>query len=79
MVCDVKKRERKTNFVFFSIVYFLISGRVNYVCGQQSIAFKTIIEKSYFGEIEIFHNTSRLFSARAQTECNLLTIKKKVF
>ena len=56
----------------------MISGRVNYVCGPQSISFKTIIEKSYFGEIEIFHNTPRLFSARAHVECNLLTIKKKV-
>ena len=36
-------------------VYFLISGRINFIAGNYEIAFKAFISGTYFGEIEIFN------------------------
>lgn len=44
------------------------------VVGVHAITFKTYVTGSYFGEIEIFDNSSRLHSARAEVECELLGI-----
>lgn len=41
------------------MVYFLISGRVNYLIGNQGLCFKTFVNGSYFGEIEIFRECLR--------------------
>lgn len=56
-------------------VYFIVNGRVNMVIGVYSITFKTYVTGSYFGEIEIFDNSARFHSARAETECELLAIE----
>lgn len=60
-------------------VYFVVNGRVNMVIGVYSITFKTYVTGSYFGEIEIFDNSARFHSARAETECELLSIEQYVF
>lgn len=62
-----------------NLVYFLYAGRVNYVVGPQNIAFKSMVEGSYFGEIEIYENRSRYFNCRAETDCDLLTISSDRF
>ena len=45
------------------------------VIGVYSITFKTYVTGSYFGEIEIFDNSPRFHSARAEIECELLSIE----
>lgn len=62
-----------------NLVYFLYAGRVNYVVGPQNIVFKSMVEGSYFGEIEIYENRSRYFNCRAETDCDLLTISSDRF
>ena len=62
-----------------NLVYFLYAGRVNYVVGPQNIVFKSMVEGSYFGEIEIYENRSRYFNCRAETNCDLLTISSDRF
>lgn len=49
------------------------------VIGVYSITFKTYVTGSYFGEIEIFDNSARFHSARAELECELLAIEQDVF
>ncbi|CAD8125702.1 unnamed protein product [Paramecium sonneborni] len=60
-------------------VYFIVNGRVNMVIGVYSITFKTYVTGSYFGEIEIFDNSARFHSARAELECELLAIEQDIF
>jgi hyperpolarization activated cyclic nucleotide-gated potassium channel 1 len=55
-------------------VYFIVNGRVNMVIGVHAITFKTYVSGSYFGEIEVFDNSSRLHTARAEVDCDLLAI-----
>ncbi len=62
-----------------NLVYFLYNGRVNYVVGPQNIVFKSMVQGSYFGEIEIYENRSRYFSCRAEVQCDLLTISSDKF
>jgi hyperpolarization activated cyclic nucleotide-gated potassium channel 1 len=45
------------------------------VIGVHNITFKSYTAGSYFGEIEIFDNSSRLHSARAEVETDLLSIE----
>ncbi|KRX06126.1 Cyclic nucleotide-binding protein [Pseudocohnilembus persalinus] len=57
-------------------IYFLIKGRVNYIVGNQGLCFKTLPQKSYFGEIECFRVCLRLFSVQCQTNCDLMCIER---
>lgn len=45
------------------------------VIGVHNVTFKTYTAGSYFGEIEIFDNSSRLHSARAEVETDLLCVE----
>ena len=47
--------------------------------GKYNTCFKTLIESSYFGEIELYQNSSRLFTIQASSECHLLIIRKEDF
>lgn len=62
-----------------NLVYFIYNGRVNYVVGPQNIAFKSMVQGSYFGEIEIYENKLRYFNCRAEKDCDLLTIPADKF
>ena len=62
-----------------NLIYFLYNGRVNYVVGTQNIVFKSMVEGSYFGEIEVYENRSRYFNCRAEVDCDLLTISSDKF
>jgi hypothetical protein len=59
-------------------VYFLISGRVNIVVGANMLNLKSYVQGSYFGEIEILANTTRQSTIRAEVDCDLLTLNRKV-
>jgi hyperpolarization activated cyclic nucleotide-gated potassium channel 1 len=58
-------------------VFFVVSGRVNYVYSKQS--FKTIVTGSYFGEIELLDQVPREFSAMTEGECEFLVMSKALF
>ena len=47
--------------------------------GKYHTCFKTIVDGSYFGEIEIYDNTSRQFNLQACSECHLLVIRREDF
>lgn len=59
-------------------IYFLYKGRVDFILNIRSIPFKTMLEGSYFGDIEVFYKIRRLNSCRAQTDCELLVMPKFV-
>lgn len=60
-------------------MYFIISGRVNIVVGAHMLNLKTYVQGSYFGEIEMVNNTIRSSTIRAEMDCELLTLSRKVF
>ena len=59
-------------------VYIILEGRVNCL-GSRSICFKSYVEGSYFGEVEVIHNCPRLFSAKAQEHSTLLKLTTEQF
>lgn len=59
-------------------VYFLITGRVNIVVGANMLNLKTYVQGSYFGEIEILDNSTRQSTIRAECDCDMLTLNRKV-
>ena len=56
-----------------SLVYLVIEGQVNCL-GERSLCFKSYGKGSYFGDIEIFCKTPRLFSVRAESTTTLAII-----
>jgi hyperpolarization activated cyclic nucleotide-gated potassium channel 1 len=61
------------------LVYFLVHGRVNMVIGMHLVTFKTYVQGSYFGEVEIFDASPRMHTARAEVACDMLTISQQAF
>jgi CRP-like cAMP-binding protein len=60
-------------------VYFLVTGRVN-LKAANGIAFKTYVQGSYFGEVEILENTVRTYTVQvASPIAELLAMSKAVF
>lgn len=59
--------------VVYDPVYLIIEGRVNCIA-ESSMCFKTFIKGSYFGDIEIFQKSPRLFSVKAETHSTLAMI-----
>lgn len=60
-------------------VYFLTRGKVNLIT-QNGIAFKTYVQGSYFGEVEILENKTRTCSVRAHKEgAEFLVLSKRQF
>lgn len=57
-----------------SLVYLILEGRVNCIV-PRNICLKTFIQGSYFGDYEVFNDTRRLFSARAETFTRLAVIE----
>jgi CRP-like cAMP-binding protein len=60
-------------------VYFLVSGRVNYVYSQHNTIFKTIVTGSYFGETELLDKVPREFSAVTKGNSEFLIMNKVLF
>jgi CRP-like cAMP-binding protein len=59
-------------------VFFILEGRIGLVDNNGYI-FKSYVEGSYFGEIEIIDKTVRDANAIAEQNCEILLIKKKDF
>lgn len=51
-----------------------MSGRINCLANR-SVCFKTYVEGSYFGEIEVLKNCPRIHSVRAEENTTLLEIR----
>lgn len=60
-------------------IYFVVTGRVNYLFGKQNSIFKTIVTGSYFGEIEMLDQVPREFSTMCEGYCEFLLMGKKLF
>ena len=58
-------------------MYFLLEGRVGVLTGTQKVCFKQIVKGSYFGDIEIFSRSARLFDTIAIVKTNLVVIGKE--
>lgn len=61
-----------------SFVYFLMEGRVEF-SNTLSKIFKVYVDGSYFGEIEVLKGCVRQFTARAQTDVEVLMLPREVF
>jgi len=55
-------------------IYFLLQGRVHF--SRKAQVFKSVMEGSYFGDIEAIKRTPRKFNAVAAKDCALLVMKK---
>lgn len=45
----IYKKDEYPNYI-----YFIVTGRVNFVIGPNDLCFKAFVSGSYFGDIEIF-------------------------
>lgn len=59
-------------------LYFLVKGRACYVTGKNDICFKSLQRGSYFGEIEVIHQTPRRFTVKAVVDCEMLTMSRQL-
>ena len=62
-------------------IYFVCSGRVNFLMQMGECVFKSWPRGAYFGEIEIIFDKRRICSAKAgpETDCDLFTLNKKYY
>lgn len=60
-------------------IYFIAKGRVSFLYNNDLISFKTMIQGSYFGEIEIIEKSLVKFSACCETECSLLVMSEQLW
>ncbi|KRX10444.1 Cyclic nucleotide-binding protein [Pseudocohnilembus persalinus] len=56
-------------------LYFITKGRVNFTLFKKNQAFRTFVQGSYFGELEIFSKKKRLYTVVCDTDCEFLTIQ----
>ena len=60
-----------------SEVFFVIEGRIEMcLC---NVIFKTILNGSYFGEIDVLFNQPREFTARSPVKTELLSVERNKF
>jgi len=59
-------------------MYFIVKGRVNFVLEEENIIFNTMIEGSYFGEVELIRSKPRDFSTLADSKVQLLSLPHAV-
>ena len=58
-------------------IYFILEGKT-VIKTEDEISFATLNNGSYFGEIEIIRKTYRDFTVIAETNCQLITLKKQI-
>lgn len=61
-----------------SFIYFLLSGRVGFFNNSNKL-FKTYVEGSYFGEIELFKSCLRQSQVKALTDIKMLLLPRENF
>eukprot|EP00742_Colponemidia_sp_Colp-10_P004514 GILJ01004818.1.p1 GENE.GILJ01004818.1~~GILJ01004818.1.p1 ORF type:complete len:942 (-),score=125.81 GILJ01004818.1:71-2896(-) len=59
-------------------MFFIAKGRVHAVL-ENGVVYKTIVEGSYFGEIELLFSTYRNMTMQAAVACELLALSKRDF
>ncbi len=59
-------------------MYFINNGRVHFVYGPKNFRYKSLNSGSYFGEIEIIKENTRIDSIMAFVDCDLLTLNKNM-
>lgn len=59
-------------------IYIISKGRVNFVTGYEDIRFRSMLEGSYFGDVEMLLGIKRLCSSKVEYETELLVITKPV-
>lgn len=80
----IQLRKFKTDELIFkkneypNFIYFLLEGRIGFYNDQNRI-FKTYIEGSYFGEIEIYKSCLRQFKCKALEETRILQLPRDQF
>jgi hyperpolarization activated cyclic nucleotide-gated potassium channel 1 len=57
-------------------IYFIFKGRVNFMAERHNVSFKSMLEGSYFGEIEVLLKLKRMCGARSETDSELLIMPK---
>jgi hyperpolarization activated cyclic nucleotide-gated potassium channel 1 len=57
-------------------IYFIFKGRVNFMAERHNVSFKSMLEGSYFGEIEMLLKLKRVCGARAENDSELLIMPK---
>ena len=60
-----------------NLVYLILKGRVNCIA-QKGSCFKTYIRQSYFGDIEVLQRVPRLFTTKAASDCDFITISSQI-
>jgi CRP-like cAMP-binding protein len=60
-------------------VFFLMSGRVSFVLGNQNLQFKSIVSGTYFGEIEVLNCSNRKYKVISEEKCEILVIPSSSF
>ena len=60
-------------------IYFIAKGRVSFLYNNDLISFKTMIQGSYFGEIEIIEKSLVKFSTCCDTDCSLLVMSEHLW
>mmetsp|Transcript_28857 Transcript_28857/g.51417 ORF Transcript_28857/g.51417 Transcript_28857/m.51417 type:complete len:601 (+) Transcript_28857:635-2437(+) len=60
-------------------MYFVATGRVNYLFAQTGTVLKTIVTGSYFGEIEMLGQVPREYSTITECYCEFLTMGRQLF
>jgi hypothetical protein len=59
-------------------IYFVVSGRINFVYSEQNTIFKTIVSGSYFGEIELLDQVPRSYGTMTEKDCEFLLLSKQL-
>lgn len=65
--------------IFTSVVYFLVSGSINFILEKYNIVYHTVKEGDFFGDYEVINNVLRVHTTIAKTECKMLILSKEVF
>lgn len=60
-------------------MFFIGEGRVSFVFGEDSLEFKSMVQGSYFGEIELLEKASRVFTVVSEVPCKFLVLNAGVF
>lgn len=60
-------------------IYFIVSGRAQYVFGEDDVAFKTYDRGSYFGDVEVIMQIPRKYNVKAIEDLELLVLSRDLW
>ena len=59
-------------------IYFIVSGKINYVFGANNLPFRSLSPGEYFGDVEIINQEVRRFSVKSLTQSFCLVLPKPI-